>query len=56
MLELKDDGNTNFTAITTTNMPEERNYEGAFGISVVRRNGEIIYDQWAGTDMAYAPL
>jgi hypothetical protein len=43
--ELIDNGHIDFTAITSCNMPEERNYQGVWGISVVRRNGVVIFDR-----------
>lgn len=53
VMELRDTGVCSFTAITTTNLAGEQNWQSELGISVIRRNGKIIWDRWAGTELAH---
>jgi len=53
--EMMDTGNADFSVITSTNMKGERDWECPWGISVVRRNGQIIWDRWKDTPSAYKP-
>lgn len=43
--ERPSDGLTDFTGITATNMPKERNFFGAHSVTVLRRNGKVIWNR-----------
>jgi len=43
--ERPSDGLTDFTGTTTTNMPKERNFFGAHSVTVLRRNGKVIWNR-----------
>lgn len=54
VISLNDDGVASFCAVTETNIPGEQNWENVWGISVVRREGKIIWDRWEGTSLSYS--